>query len=57
MELRKDWIAYRMRAYLQIFRGQESYSKWQYMVSQIVKINKITSHIIAEQPLNRYFCV
>ena len=36
---RKDWIAYRMRSYLQIFRGQESYSKWQYMVSQIVKIN------------------
>lgn len=24
MELRKDWIAYRMRTYLQIFRGQES---------------------------------
>lgn len=39
MELRKDWIAYRMRTYLQIFRGQESYSKWQYMVNQIVKIN------------------
>ena len=36
---RKGWIVYRMRAYLQIFRGQESYSKWQYMISQIVKIN------------------